>query len=265
MTVQEDLRPEVQASTVTRAEVCIAACADAWRGDGEILASPMLTVPTIAARTARATFEPDLLLSDGESKLIAGTWAVDEKPPAGAVEGYVPFRKIFDILWSGKRHVMMSPSQVDRFGNANISALGDFARPTRQLLGVRGAPGNTVNHATSYWVPKHSTRVFVDRVDMVAGVGYDRARAVGGDVERDIDIRRVVTNLAVLDFGGPEHAMRLVTVHPGVTVAQVLEATGFALDVPAVVPTTRLPTVEELRIIREFVDPRGLREKEVRA
>ena len=265
MTVQEDLRPEVDAATVTRAEVCIAACADAWRGDGEILASPMLTVPTIAARTARATFEPGLLLSDGESRLITGTWAIGETPPADAVEGYVPFRKIFDLLWSGKRHVMMSPSQIDRFGNANISALGDFARPTRQLLGVRGAPGNTVNHPTSYWVPRHSTRVFVERVDMVAGVGYDRARAVGGDVERDLDIRRVVTNLAVLDFGGPDHCARLVSVHPGVTVDEVVAATGFVLDIPADVPGSRLPTGEELRVIREVVDPRGLREKEVRA
>jgi acyl CoA:acetate/3-ketoacid CoA transferase beta subunit len=265
MSVHEDVRPEVDAATITGAEVCIAACADAWRGDGEILASPMLTVPTIAARTARATFEPDLLLSDGESKLIAGTWAIGETPPAEAVEGYVPFRKIFDILWSGKRHVMMSPSQIDRFGNANISALGDFARPTRQLLGVRGAPGNTVNHATSYWVPKHSPRVFVERVDMVAGVGYDRARAVGGDVARDLDIRRIVTNLAVLDFGGPDHAARLVSVHPGVTVDDVVAATGFPLDIPAEVPESRLPTVEELRVIREVVDPRGLREREVRA
>jgi acyl CoA:acetate/3-ketoacid CoA transferase beta subunit len=267
MSVDSDVRTagDVDPETVSRAEVCIAACADAWRGDGEILASPMLTIPTVAARTARATFEPDLLLSDGESKLIAGTWAIGETPPAEAVEGYVPFRRIFDILWSGKRHVMMSPSQVDRFGNANISALGDFARPTRQLLGVRGAPGNTVNHPTSYWVPRHSPRVFVERVDMVAGVGYDRARAVGGAVERDIDIRRVVTNLAVLDLGGPENAMRLVSVHPGVTVEQVVEATGFELHLPDDVPASRLPTAEELRVIREVVDPRGLREKEVRA
>jgi len=265
MSVQEELRPEVDAATVSRAEVCIAACADAWRGDGEILASPMLTVPTIAARTARATFEPDLLLSDGESRLYTGTWAIGETPPPDRVEGYVPFRTIFDIMWSGKRHVMMSPSQIDRFGNANISALGDFARPTRQLLGVRGAPGNTANHATSYWVPRHSPRVFVERVDMVAGVGYDRAAAVGGDVARDLDIRRVITNLAVLDFGGPDSTARLVSVHPGVTVEEVVEATGFTLDAPAEVPQSRLPSAEELQIIREVVDPRGLREKEVRA
>jgi acyl CoA:acetate/3-ketoacid CoA transferase beta subunit len=265
MSVQEGVRLDVEAGTVSRAEVCIAACADTWRGDGEILASPMLTVPTIAARTARATFEPDLLLSDGESRLIAGTWEVDEQPPAEAVEGYIPFRKIFDILWSGKRHVMMSPSQIDRFGNANISALGDFARPSRQLLGVRGAPGNTVNHPTSYWVPKHSPRVFVDRVDMVAGVGYDRAAAVGGDVERDLDIRRVVTNLAVLDFGGADHRARLLSVHPGVSVDEVVAATGFELDIPVEVPESRPPNAEELRVIREVVDPRGLRDKEVRA
>ena len=265
MSVREDMRSEVDAATVTRPEVCIAACADAWRGDGEILASPMLTVPTIAARLARATFEPDLLLSDGESRLYTGTWAIGETPPADRIEGYVPFRKIFDIVWSGKRHVMMSPSQIDRFGNANISALGDFARPTRQLLGVRGAPGNTANHATSYWVPRHAPRVFVDRVDMVAGVGYDRAGAVGGDVARDLDIRRVITNLAVIDFGGPDHTARLVSVHPGVTVDEVIDGTRFALHVPVHVPYSRLPSAEELRIIREVIDPRSLRDKEVRA
>lgn len=70
---------------------------------------------------------------------------------------------------------MMGASQIDRFGNQNISCIGDWAKPTRQLLGVRGAPVNTLNNPTSYWVPRHSRRVFVERVDMVCGVGYDRA------------------------------------------------------------------------------------------
>lgn len=247
---------------ITRAEVCVVACADAWRGDGEILASPITTIPIIAARTARATFEPDLLLSDGESKLIAGTWAVDEPTP-DTVEGYVPFRTIFDVMWSGRRHVMMSPVQLDRFGNANISMIGDFARPKRQLLGVRGAPGNTVNHPTSYWVPRHSTRAFVERVDLVCGVGYDRAREVGPVISEWLDLRRVVTNLAVLDFAGQDNTMRLVSVHPGVTVAAVCEATGFELERADQVPMTRTPTTEELQVIRTQVDPRGLRNREV--
>ena len=144
-------------SGATRAEVCAVACAEAWRGDGEIVASPFGVIPTIGARLARATFAPDLLLSDGEATFVAGSWAVGE-PPDGPAEGWVPFRAVFDILAAGKRHVMMGPSQIDRFGNVNISAIGDFARPARQLIGVRGAPGNTVNHPTSYWVPRHQPR-----------------------------------------------------------------------------------------------------------
>ena len=247
----------------TRAEVCVTACADVWRTDGEIVASPMGLIPTIGARLARATFAPDLLLSDGEATFVAGTWPVDG--PAGPAEGWIPYRAVFDLAWSGKRHVMMGPSQIDRYGNANISAIGDFARPTRQLLGVRGAPGNTVNHPTSYWVPQHRTRTFVPRVDMVSGVGYDSAAEAGPAASRYLDLRRVVTNLAVLDFQGPGHAMRLVSVHPGATVAQVAEATGFELVIDGDVPQTRVPTPAELRLIREVIDPRGARLKEVRS
>jgi acyl CoA:acetate/3-ketoacid CoA transferase beta subunit len=247
--------------SATRAEVCIVACAEAWRGDGEILASPIGLIPTIAARLARATFEPDLLLSDGEALLTQGTWAVGDKPPV--IEGWVPFGKVLDIAYTGNRHIMMGPSQIDRFGNANISAIGDFDRPTRQLLGVRGAPGNTVHHPTSYWVPRHSRRAFVAVVDMVSGVGYDRAAAAGPAASRFHEVRRVVSNLGVFDFATPDHRMRLVSVHPGVSVDDVVEATGFELVVPADVPETREPTGAELELIRDVIDPRGARLAEV--
>ncbi len=247
----------------SRAEICVVACAEAWRGDGEIAASPMGLIPTAGARLARATFEPDLLLTDGEARYISGTWALGQ-PASGAVEGWIPFRSVFDLVWAGRRHVMMSPAQIDRYGNANISAIGDHARPARQLLGVRGAPGNTVNHPTSYWVPRHLPRVFVSRVDMVSGVGYDRGRAAGPAAAAFLDLRLVVTNLAVLDFGGPDHSMRLVSVHPGVAVDEVVAATGFELAVDGAVPETRLPTQAELRLVREVIDPAGLRDGEVR-
>jgi acyl CoA:acetate/3-ketoacid CoA transferase beta subunit len=251
-------------SSVTRAEVCVVACADAWRGDGEIVASPMGTIPTIAARLARATFAPDLMISDGEAAFVAGTWAVGEPAP-GPVEGAIPYRAVFDVLWGGGRHVMMGPSQIDRFGNANISAIGEFSRPTRQLLGVRGAPGNTVNNPTSYWIPRHLPRTFVTRVDMVSGVGYDSAAKAGPSVTRYHDLRRVVTNLAVLDFLTPDHAMRLASVHPGVSVADVTAQTGFELVIEAEIPATRLPTDTELHLIREIIDPKRLRDREVPA
>ena len=121
---------------------------------------------------------------------------------------------------------------------------------------MRGAPGNTLNHATSYWVPTHSTRVFVPKVDVVCGVGYDRAAALGRS-GRFHHLRRVVTNLAVLDFETPGHAMRLVSCHPGVSADDVVKATGFPLVVPEHVQSTRAPTPEELRLIRDVIDPKG--------
>ena len=247
-------------SDVSRAEVCAVACADAWRGDGERLASAFGFVPLIGARLARATFETDLLISDGEAYLVANTL-----PIAGGekvVEGWLPFREVFQLLASGRRHVMMAPSQIDRFGNMNLSCIGDHAKPSRQLIGSRGAPGNTVNHATSYWVANHSPRVFVEEVDFVSGVGTRRAREAG---LRFHDLRRVITNLAVLDFETDDGAMRIRSVHPGVTPQEVRSATGFDLASSGDVAETRLPTQEELRLIREVLDPGRLRDKEVAA
>ncbi|MFD5100719.1 CoA-transferase subunit beta [Streptomyces albidochromogenes] len=243
------------AAPPTRAEYCVVACAETWRGDGEVLASPMGTVPGIGARLAARTFSPDLLLTDGEALLVR---------PDGTPEGWLPYRRHLAMVTGGRRHVMMGAGQLDRFGNQNISCIGDWHRPARQLLGVRGAPVNTVNNPTSYWVPKHSPRVFVEKVDMVSGVGYDNAAAAGPSATRHHRIPRVVTNLCVLDFDTPDHSMRLAALHPGVTADQVRQATGFALTVPADVPYTRDPSPEELRLIREVIDPDGLREREVR-
>jgi len=248
-------------SAVTRAEVCAIACAEAWRGDGEILASPIGLIPAIGARLARATFEPGLLLTDGEALLGQGTWAIGAQPEV--IEGWLPYRAIFDLIYNGKRHVMMSPSQIDAYGNVNISAIGDFRRPKAALLGVRGAPGNTVSHPVSYWVPRHTPRAFVSRVDMVSGIGYDRAAAAGEPAAQYYELRRVVTNLGVLDFGGRSHRMRLASVHPGVAVDQVRAATGFELEVPHHVPVTREPSPAELLLIRSVIDPDGRRDREV--
>ncbi|MFK4595183.1 CoA-transferase subunit beta [Streptomyces pristinaespiralis] len=238
--------------TVSRAEYCVVACAEAWRGDGEILASPMGLIPSLGARLARHTFSPDLLLTDGEALLVG---------PDGTVEGWLPYRRHLAMVTGGRRHVMMGASQLDRHGNQNISCIGDWERPARQLLGVRGAPVNTLNNPVSYWVPRHSPRVFVERVDMVCGVGHDRAAAVGARFHR---IPRVVSDLGVFDFATPDRTMRLASLHPGVTVDEVRSATGFRLVIGGRVPYTRDPTEAELRLIREVLDPEGAREREVR-
>jgi acyl CoA:acetate/3-ketoacid CoA transferase beta subunit len=246
---------------VTRAEVCVVAVAECFRGDGELLANPIGTIPMIGGRLARATFEPDLAMTDGEATLVANDRAV-VPPNERVIEYWNPYRSMFDWVWSGRRHVMMGASQVDRYGNQNLAAIGDYDRPTVQLLGYRGAPGNTINDPTSYWVPNHGPRVFVEKVDTVTGIGWDRAGALG-PAARFVDVRRVVSNLGVFDFETPDRRMRLRSVHPGVGVDDVLAATGFELVVPADVAESRLPTLDELRLIREVIDPEDAREREV--
>ena len=77
-------------------------------------------------------------------------------------------------------------------------------------------------------------------------------------------IRRVVTELAAYDFETPERTMRLRSIHPGVTIDDVLAATPFELTVPDEVPASRLPTDEELDLIRNVIDPKGIRKAEFR-
>jgi acyl CoA:acetate/3-ketoacid CoA transferase beta subunit len=250
-------------TTPTLADVCVVACAEAFRGDGEILASPIGTIATLGARLAALTFEPDLVLTDGDALQLAGPIPLGVPDAPKVVEAWVPFGRMFDVVWSGRRHVFMGATQIDRYGNQNIACIGPWARPKAQLLGVRGAPGNTVNDPTSYWVPNHSTRVFVPAVDCVSGVGYDRAAAAGKTASEFHEIRRVVSNLAVLDFETPDHAMRVRSLHPGVTPDAVREATGFPLVIADDVPTTRAPTPDDVRLLREVLDPTGLRDAEV--
>jgi acyl CoA:acetate/3-ketoacid CoA transferase beta subunit len=241
------------ATQVRRADVCCVAIAECFRGDGETVANPIGTIPRIGGLLARASFEPDLVMTDGEAMFSTAD---------GVVEAWNPYRAMFDVVWSGRRHVIMGGSQIDLFGNQNFAAIGDVQRPKVQLLGFRGAPGNTANNVTSYWVPGHGPRVLVPAVDVVTGIGYDRAAAAGAAATRHHSVRFVVTNLAVLDFETPDHRMRLRSVHPGVTVDEVVEATGFELVVPADVPASRPPTEAELALL-EQIDPEGDRFTEV--
>lgn len=239
----------------------ICAASDAWINDGEVLATGIGIVPRLAASLSMLTTNPDLMMTDSEA------WLVSEPVPIGPRNGYqikregwMGFTRIFDNVWSGKRHAMVGPTQVDRFGQANISMIGsDYDKPKSMMLGVRGFPGNSISHANSFFVPNHSTKVFVSgEVDMVASVGYNPARLARGWSLDEIDVRLIFTNLAVIDFGGPNHQAQLRSVHPGVTVAQVQEATGFELHIPANVPETAAPTAAQLALLARL-DPHNLR------
>ncbi|MDT5399646.1 MAG: hypothetical protein QOK33_2877 [Mycobacterium sp.] len=247
-------------SSATRAEVCAVACAELFRDAGEIMVSPMTTIVSIGARLARLTFSPDILLTDGEARLIADTPAIGA---AAAIEGWMPFGRVFETLAWGRRHVVMGANQIDRYGNQNLSAFGALQQPTRQMFGVRGAPGNTVNHATSYWVGSHSKRVFGTGVDIVSGIGWDKVDPAN-PAYRFVNVYRVVTNLGVFDFNGPEHQMRALSLHPGVQAEQVAENTSFEVHGLDTAEESRLPTADEQKLIGEVIDPKSLRDKEVR-
>ena len=254
------------AQEYTLAELMICAASEAWRNDGEVLATGIGTLPRLAASLSMLTTNPDLMMTDSEAFLLSapnpiGPRAAQFKP---ACETWMGFSRIFDNVWGGKRHAMVGPTQIDRFGQANISCIGDYARPKAMMLGVRGFPGNSISHANSFFVPAHNTRVFKDgECDVVCSIGYNPARLARGYSLDEVDIRLVITDLCVMDFGGPEHQLRLRSLHPGISVEQVQQNTGFPVCVPADVATTPAPTAGQLEIIRRM-DPHNLRARELK-
>jgi glutaconate CoA-transferase subunit B len=249
-----------QASEFSLAELLVIATSEAWRGNGEVLASGIGPIPRLGASLAKLTHTPELLMTDSEAFLV------EEPIPLGPRGDYKPkfsgsmnFARVFDCVWRGKRHVMIGPVQIDRWGQTNLSCIGDFHKPKVQQLGVRGLPGNSINHLNSMFIVNHSARVFVPgEVDVVGGVGYNPDRWPAG-VKRDfVDLRLIVTNLCVMDFGGPDHAIQVASLHPGVTFEEVQAATGFPLLKSPSLKTTQGPTDEQLAIIRRL-DPHNIR------
>ncbi len=244
----------------TLAELLVVAASEAWRGNGELLASGIGIVPRLGASLAKLTHSPELMMTDAEAYLV------EEPVPLGPRGSYVPkfsghmsFARVFDCVWGGRRHVMIGPIQIDRFGQTNLSGIGDPARPKVQMLGMRGLPGNSISHLNSMFVPNHGPRVFVaGEVDVVGGVGYNKARWPRGASDRHVDLRLIVTDLCVMDFGGKDHAVRVRSLHPGVSFEQVQSATGFPLEAAGTLPTTTAPSAEQLAIIRRL-DPHNLR------
>ena len=128
---------------------------------------------------------------------------------------------------------------------------------------MRGAPGNLINHATTYWVPTQG-RSFVESVDVISGPGNNTVATLPDITGRHHEIRRVVTELGAYDFETDDGTMRVRSLHPGVTLEQAQKASAFELTVIGDVPESRLPTDEELHLIRSVFDPNGVRDGEFR-
>jgi glutaconate CoA-transferase subunit B len=219
-------------------------------------------LPTLAVSLAQATDSPDLevIYESGvcgahpselpatiaDSVLITGSEAV---LTLGAVFGYV--------LQGGRIDVgFLGAAQIDRFGNLNSSVIGDWHAPTKRLPGSGGAHEVLANARETFVVMRrHSPQSFVAELDFCTSAGPERARAAGGR-PRGLGVTRVYTELAVLARSALGEELTLVAVHAGVTVEEVVKATGWDLRIADDVHEVPAPTATELRLLREEIDPR---------
>ena len=230
-------------------------------------------IPVSAFQLARATHAPDLVW-------VASSLAVDPHPKS------IPESTLLPALWDGASHIFTSPTdfwpyamngrlntfcmrgaQIDRFGNINNSIIGaDYHHPKVRLPGGGGMPDLTCLCSNIFlWSTVHNPRVFVPKLDFRSGLGYGD----GGDHRERLGLRGgpqlVITNLCVMDFEPESKVMRLKSLHPGVTAEEVHAATGFDVLMPqTAIPQTPLPTDEELRLLRDVIDPTAMRRWEFR-
>lgn len=158
---------------------------------------------------------------------------------------------------------VVSALQIDKFGNSNLIGLGDdHAAPRLRGPGAIGSVSSTAYCDRFYLTPpKHTTDIFVERCDFISSVGWGEGGSP--DVRTDLGLptggpKLCVTPLCVFDYEEQSKATRLVSVHPGHTVEEVIENTGFDVIVGDEVRETEPPRLEELELLRTVIDSRGL-------
>ncbi|HET7559452.1 MAG TPA: CoA-transferase [Limnochordia bacterium] len=240
------------------AELVIATMARLTEHEG--LVTGVTPCSLAAALLSKSMYDRDQMVLWGAGSVLGPTGpqatltSLAHDPPA---VGRLTLGDVFDYVHQGRLSIWITPAQLDRTGNANISCIGPWTRPKTALVGSRGLPDDSVNlRGMCYYVPRHSARVFVERVDFVSALGGPRS--AGDAAGRPA---WVVSNLGVFDFGGAGGTLRLVSRHPGVETETVARQTGFALDIPPDVPTTPAPPLEMLNALRAL-DPEQLRDAE---
>ena len=154
----------------------------------------------------------------------------------------------------------LRPAQVDPAGNFNNVVIGsDYHRPRMRLPGCGGIADITVYYDHLYlYVPRHSRAVFVERIDFLSGIGiHTRSHTAR---RRSAGLCYLVSDLGQFDFAPGR--MRLVTHHPGVSVKRIQAKTGFPIEISPDLHPTPPPTEEQVRLLREEIDPLGIRRLE---
>jgi glutaconate CoA-transferase subunit B len=271
-TMTDEWQTSPPSADYTVDELMIAYLASTFTNDDQACNGMASFLPVSAFMLARLTHAPELIW-------LAGAAGLDPRPakvPASTLESQlwgdsVMYIEQYGDFWTyalnGRwlHKFCVGAAQLDQYGNANNSVIGsDYHRPKVRLPGTAGLGDmGSIGKALYYWNPNHNPRALVEKVDFVSCAGY-----LGGGDEREKrgltgGPELVVTNLAVLDFEPTSKRMRLKSVHPGVTVEQVQAATGFELAMPAGdVPQSPVPSQEQVRLIREVIDPDGMRKRE---
>jgi glutaconate CoA-transferase subunit B len=232
---------------------------------GEVLVSSVTAFGSLSAHLAKSRYAPDLaVLSTPESgmdvtpmpTLTLGQFLTDAQHGVP-----LSMEEIFDAIFTDHFRIWINPAQIDRYGNTNISVIGDWHHPKVAMVGSRGIPEDT-SHLSQilYYILRHDKRSIVEQVHFRSGGG--------NGPERDQSLGRhgapstLVTDLGVFDFSGPDGTMAIQSLHPGVSVEEVQERTGFELHVPESIDTTPAPTSEDIEAIRS-ADPLEVRKLEL--
>ena len=227
-------------------------------------------IPVCAYLLARRTHAPELVWAASSIAIDADPDQLGESTLSDAIWGGAVMlsNSPFDF-WAyaqGQRYNTFAfrGAQIDRFGNVNNTVIGSYDKPKVRLPGGGGMADLGCMIPEIYlWSTTHNPRIFVDQLDFRSGIGWGD----GGTHREELGLpggpRLCVTNLCVMDFHPESKAMQLKSLHPGVTVADVQDATGFEVLLPdGEIPVTASPTEEELRILREEVDPTSMRLRE---
>lgn len=166
----------------------------------------------------------------------------------------------FSIVGHRKLHTVafLGAAQIDKYGNLNTTVIGDYHRPKTRFSGSGGACDVASFASGVITFMQHEKRRFVEKLDYVTSLGWYK----GGNSRRELGLQRggamaVVTNLGVMKFDETTRAMYLAEYYPGITIARIIENTGFTIDVSRAIESVP-PSEEELRILREEVDPQKL-------
>lgn len=155
-------------------------------------------------------------------------------------------------------YAFLGGAQIDAYGNLNSTFIGDnYEKPKVRLPGSGGACDLGANCWRTIIMAPHEKRRFTEKIDFITTPGY----LTGGDAREKAGLPKgtgpykIITNLAIMGFDNPKRRMEVESLHPGVTIENVIENTGFELLIKKDLQTTEPPDRETLRILREQVDP----------